>query len=69
MIGRDPEFDLDGLLNREPGAQHAWWRLGPEVPRGDRILIPVIFALVGLALMIHLIVGLVNVSSDVPTST
>jgi len=69
LLGRDPDFDLDGLLNREPGTQHAWWRLGPEVPRGDRVLIPLIFGLVGLALMVHLIVGLVNVTSDVPTST
>ena len=33
------------------------------------MLIPLIFGLVGLARMVHLIVGLVNVSSDVPTST
>ena len=69
LLGRDPEFDLDGLLNREPGSKHTWWRLGPEVPRGDRLLIPLIFGLVGLALVAHLTVGLVNLSSDVPTST
>ena len=69
LLGRDPEFDLDGLLNREPGKKHPWWRPGPEVPRGDRVLIPVIFGVMGLALTAHVIVGLVNASSDVPTST
>ncbi len=69
LLGKDPDFDLDGLLNRQPEMKPRRWRFGPEVPRGDRILICAIFGVVGLALVTHLGVGLYSISADVPTSS
>ena len=68
LLGKNPELDLDGLLNRKPGVRRRWLHFGPEVPPRDRILIPVVFALVTAALGAHLLVGLVHVRYDVPTS-
>lgn len=69
LLGRDPEFDLDALLNREPGGGRRLFHFGPEVPRGDRILIPAIFALAGVVLVTHLLVGVYAVGAGVPSSS
>lgn len=69
LLGKDPEFDLDGLLHREPGVAKERFRFGPEVPRGDRILIPVIFGFAGLALVVHLSVGLYSIGAGISTTS
>lgn len=69
LLGRDPEFDLDALLNREPGERRRLFHFGPEVPWGDRVLIPAIFGLVGLALGIHLLVGVYSLGVGVSSSS
>jgi SSS family solute:Na+ symporter len=68
LLGRDPHFDLEGLLHRQPGEKRSPWRFGPEVPRGDRVLIPLIFGVGSIALVTHLAVGVVCITAGVPTS-
>ena len=69
LLGKDPDFDLDTLLHRAPGTKRRPWRLGPEVPSGDRVLIPAIYVLVGLFLLLHLAVGAYNWRYDVPVDS
>jgi SSS family solute:Na+ symporter len=65
LLGREPEFDLDRLLHRNDGQPHPrWWNMS----RGDRILIPVIYSLVGLFLLVHGGVALYHLTHEVPTS-
>jgi hypothetical protein len=68
LLGRDPHFDLEGLLHRDRGEKRSPWRFGPEVPRGDRVLIPLIFGVGSIALVTHLAVGVVCITAGVPTS-
>ncbi len=62
-------FDLDALLHRAPGTKRRPWRLGPEVRRGDRVLIPAIYVLVGLFLLLHLAIGAYNWRYDIPVES
>jgi len=54
-------FDVEGMLHRDGE------RFRPS--RSDRILIPCIYAVVGIFFVVHLGVGLYNLSYDVPTSS
>ncbi|TDI38769.1 MAG: hypothetical protein E2P02_20100 [Acidobacteria bacterium] len=69
LLGKDPGFDLDALLHRAPGTKRRPWRLGPEVRRGDRVLIPAIYVLVGLFLLLHLAIGAYNWRYDIPVES
>jgi SSS family solute:Na+ symporter len=69
LAGRAPAVSLHELLHREPAQRPPGpLRLGPEVPRGDRRLIPLLYAGIGLAVAAFAGVSLYNAAVEVPTA-
>lgn len=66
LLGQAPPVDLEAMLHRPPtGRRHAW-RLGPEVPRGDRILIPMLYGLLTVVLVTFVGVAVYHALYEVP---
>jgi SSS family solute:Na+ symporter len=77
-LGRGPRFDLDGMLNRKQTeaesargghGERRWWRFSPEVPRSDRVLIPVIAGAIVVFLVFFVAAWGYNLMHEVPVSS
>ncbi len=68
LLGGRPRVDLEALLQRSGPRPRGLLRLGPEVPPGDRRLIPVLYAVIALALLAFLGVALLHQLRPVGTA-
>jgi len=72
FLTKDVNIDLNELLNRrkediEARKNLKWYQLSPEVPRGDRILIPCMYAAIALFIIGFIGTWIYNSFVDIPT--
>ena len=70
LLGKDPQIDMDEILNRSKDRpKRKWLRWPDEIPRSDRILIPALVGCVVVFLCVFLGVCIYNMNNDVPTES
>jgi SSS family solute:Na+ symporter len=74
LFDKKPDIDFDELFNRTKSDEQPdsywskirkWFQWGSEVPKGDRILIPLIYAAIALFLATFIGIGIYNTTVEV----
>lgn len=76
LFDKKPDIDFDEMFNRTKSDERPdsywskirkWFRWGSEVPKGDRILIPLIYTAIALFLATFIGIGIYNTTVEVST--